>query len=145
MTDHEIDLAIMTDERYGIATLRLADAQSAFAPTYRYYFTAGVPGLPALLTAGHGMEIPYVFDLIGGRGGTEVAELARVMGEYWASFVTEGKPSAKGAPEWPEYETGKRETMVLGSRAELVEDPTRERHAAWEGVAFETSRWYILD
>jgi para-nitrobenzyl esterase len=140
----EIDQEVMTDERYGVATLRLADAQSAFAPTYRYYFTAGIPGLPASMTAGHGMELPFVFGLIPEMD-SPTNELARIMGEYWASFISTGKPRAAKAPEWPEYNRSTRLTMILGPVVEVVSDPTAERHNAWNDVLIETSRWYQLE
>jgi para-nitrobenzyl esterase len=143
-TSAEIDREIMTDERYGVATLRLADAQSAFAPTYRYYFTAGVPGLPPSTTAGHGMDIPYVFGLIP-ETDSATDELVRIMGEYWASFISTGKPRAAKAPEWPEYTCPPRPTMIFGPFAEVADDPTADRHKTWDDVSIETSRWYQRD
>ncbi len=134
----------MTDERYGVATLKLADAQSAVAPTYRYYFGAGVPGLPPAMTGGHGTESPFTFGLLPKMNST-TDELVRVMGEYWASFISTGKPTAEKAPEWPEFTRPTRPTMVFGPVVEVVNDPTAERHKAWDEIAIRTSRWYKLD
>jgi para-nitrobenzyl esterase len=143
-TASEIDQDIMTDERYGVINLRLADAQSAFAPTYRSYFTAAIPGIPAAMTAGHGMDIPFVFGLLP-EINSPTDELVRVMGEYWASFISTGKPVAANAPKWPSYNPSTRPTMVFGPTAQVVDDPTTERHGAWSDVTWSTSRWYQLD
>ena len=46
----------MSDERYGIPTIRLADAQSRHSPVWRYRFDAAVPGISRRLAGGHGMD-----------------------------------------------------------------------------------------
>jgi hypothetical protein len=35
--------------------------------------------------------------------------------------------------------------MIFGPLAEIVNDPTAERHKAWNDVLVETSRWYQPD
>lgn len=146
LSPDQINAALMTDERYGVPTQRVADIQSATAPTYLYYFKAAVPGLPTQLTAAHGMDVPYVFGMIPPTG-TAADDLTRVMGEYWATFISTGSPSAHRAPTWPRYTTTTRHTMVFdavdqANVAEVVNDPHQARRQAWEGATWRTTRWF---
>jgi carboxylesterase type B len=70
-----------------------------------------------------------------------------VMGEYWATFISTGSPSAHRAPTWPRYTTTTRHTMVFdavdqANVAEVVNDPHQARRQAWEGATWRTTRWF---
>ncbi len=85
-------------------------------PVYQFDFAdAGAPpvGTDPTVSRGavHGAELPYLFpgvDYTHARTGTvpqgDSAQLAVWMREYWASFVRDGRPVAKGAPVWPRFD-----------------------------------------
>src|SRR6185312_607635 len=49
-------LAAMGEERYGIPSQRMADAQAGFADVYRYRFDSVSPGMPDSMLGGHGTD-----------------------------------------------------------------------------------------
>ncbi|HTX24885.1 MAG TPA: carboxylesterase family protein [Steroidobacteraceae bacterium] len=59
--------------------------------------------------APHASEIPFVFDTVAARYGSDLtsadATAARTMHRYWAAFASRGKPDVAGEPAWPGYET----------------------------------------
>ncbi len=69
------------------------------------------------LGAAHGFEIPFVFNrfehlgdadrlLFGKRTRADRERLSRAMGQYWASFARDGRPSCANGPAWPAYRDG---------------------------------------
>jgi para-nitrobenzyl esterase len=124
--------ALMTDERYGIPSTRLADAQSAHAPTYRFYADLPVPGLPPEARGAHGSEVPYVFGLLPAE-----TPLSQAMQRHWASFVRDGAPGA----DWPRYSPADRATMVFADDAAVVHDPAGADRRAWDGLTWPSGTW----
>ena len=90
------------------------------------------------------MEIPYKFNLVqpagsqGGRGGgmtvsgPESEKAAHNMSEMWSTFARTGRPSAKGQPEWPAYDTKTRATMEIDAQCRVVNDPYGLERRMWE-------------
>jgi para-nitrobenzyl esterase len=81
-------------------------------PTYVYHFGY----VPAPMRermpygAGHGSEVPYVFNTLNARWGApettpEDHELARTMNSYWVNFAKTGDPNGERLPHWPVYDT----------------------------------------
>ncbi|MFH0757670.1 MAG: carboxylesterase family protein [Bacteroidota bacterium] len=69
--------------------------------------------------AGHGSEVPYVFNTLHARrGATEATpedkKLAEMMNTYWANFAKTGNPNGEGLPPWPLYNTQKEEILDIG-------------------------------
>jgi len=129
--------AVMTDERYGIPTLRLVDGQSRHAPTWRYRFDGALPGLPSSMAAGHGTDVVFAWAVGGGDLGDPAAtELSRVMHGAWGSFVRDGKV------DWTPYSSATRPTMIMGTPARLEEDPNASRRAAWGDDPWPSSTWF---
>ena len=56
-------------------------------------------------------------------GNPEAQTLAKRASTAWANFARNGKPSAKGLPDWPEYSLDKRETMILCATPHVESDP----------------------
>jgi para-nitrobenzyl esterase len=56
----------------------------------------------------HATEIPYVFNTVAARYGSELAPAdaaaARAMHAYWVGFAKTGAPAAQGQPAWPAYD-----------------------------------------
>jgi para-nitrobenzyl esterase len=76
-----------------------------------------------MIGAGHGSEIPYVFDSwrqspMGGRFMTERdrAEAAMVHA-CWVAFAKQGSPVCPGAPMWPAYRKDGDELLDFGATA----------------------------
>jgi para-nitrobenzyl esterase len=93
-------VAVMSDERYGIPTTRLADAQSKHAPVWRSRYDGPYTGLPdplpeefqamaAQAEAGHGSDGSGIW--LGGDG------LAGLMHQAWGALATAGSPAAGSA------------------------------------------------
>jgi para-nitrobenzyl esterase len=134
-------VAVMTDERYGIPTARLADAQSAHAAVWRSRYDGPITIPPGLgLPAGpapafHGTDGPPIWN---GSGG-----LAQILHEVWGQFATGNHPSAAGLPAWPRYDPGHRTTMIFdegGSRT--ADDPRGAERAAWDGREWQSGTWW---
>ena len=98
--------------------------------TYMYLFGRGNPEKP-LFGAGHGVELPYVFNnttaYVSG-GGTVDPVLADKISSMWINFAKTGNPGIEGF-EWPEYTLDNRATMVVGqdSSITIVNDPKGEQ------------------
>lgn len=120
VTEEEFRRQAMGDVVF-VAPSRWIAAQAADGkPSFLYYFSylasmrrGKVPG------AGHGTEIPYVFQTW---GGTPLARLltpedksmSRMMSECWVTFARTGKPSCAGAPAWPAYDAARDVQMEFG-------------------------------
>ncbi|MFC0541093.1 carboxylesterase/lipase family protein [Kutzneria chonburiensis] len=124
--------AVMTDERYGIPTLRLVDAQSSFAPTWRYLFDGTLPGA---IPAAHGTDVAFAWG-IGDFGDPAANELSRAMHTAWGSFVRDGKVP------WTPYSTATRPTMIMATPPRLEDDPGSTRRQAWGDLTWPSGTWF---
>jgi para-nitrobenzyl esterase len=79
--------------------------------------------------AGHGSEVPFVFNTLHARWGApaeatpEEKELARIMNTYWTNFAKTGDPNGKGVPNWPLYDTKKEEMLDIELDGKTVAKP----------------------
>ncbi|MFD7585192.1 carboxylesterase/lipase family protein [Kitasatospora sp. NPDC059811] len=145
-TEGRVVNAMLTDQTERIPTLRLAEAQSRWRPTYVYQFdwhVPYVPGLPAAQNLGamHTLELPFVF---GGldlgaipRGAQTVAaqrpELTRLserMADAWASFARQGDPG------WPSYTADARATRIWDLNPSVQYAPHDDERALWDDYTF---------
>lgn len=108
------------DRVFTMPALELAEAHaSAGHPTYVYRFSQRSTAMDGRLGACHGMEIPFVFGLVGaanvegfvGEVGEDAAQLSALMAGSWAAFSRTGSPS-HGEFEWRPFEGGT--VMELG-------------------------------
>jgi para-nitrobenzyl esterase len=106
--------AAVTDGVFSCVGDGIAGALAAQAPVYAYEFNDPAPPtpdplrrLPFPVRASHSLELRYIFDM-GGAPPMSPAQtaLSDQMIDYWASFVKDGKPSAAGAPQWPQFTAG---------------------------------------
>jgi para-nitrobenzyl esterase len=84
--------------------------------TYLYWFTRQRPGGRP---AGHGAELPFVFNLLGRvRGEVDDAdrELSLLMIGYWVRFARNGDPNGDNAPTWPRYRASSDQSLELGDQ-----------------------------
>ena len=106
-------------------------AKQAGAPVYSYMFTFESPVLDGVAMAWHCAELPYVFAnaalvKTATGGGTEALALSDKMSEAWVNFARNGKPSAKGLPDWPPYTSDAAATMILDSQSRVASDLDRK-------------------
>jgi para-nitrobenzyl esterase len=52
-------------------------------------------------------------------------KVSRIMQEYFANFIKTGDPNGPGLPNWPTFDTGRRMTIDVDTRAELEKVRTR--------------------
>jgi len=142
----ELRLAIMTDERYGLPTTRLADAQSGHALVWRSRWDGPFTGLPdplpaALRPVAAGMHAAHGSD--GSAVWTGGTGLAGQLHEAWGHFVTTGTPAAPSLPGWPAYRVPDRDTMIFApSGPYLAADPRPAERTAWDGLTWESGTWW---
>jgi len=106
-------LASTRDALYGWTAERLVRKQAALGqPAYLYLFDHGYPAMDrADLHAFHASELPFVFGTFDGTpprwpkvpDAAGERALSETMLDYWAGFVRDGTPVARGAPAWPAY------------------------------------------
>lgn len=128
--------AIQGDWYIRMPVLRLADAHAKNAKTsstYMYEFAWRSPQFNGLLGAGHGGEIPFVFDTLDKGteplgGTTPPQQLADIMHAAWVAFA------ANGDCGWPKYDLGRRRTMRFDTTSAVVDDPRSAERQLWEGV-----------
>ncbi|USU03466.1 carboxylesterase family protein [Sphingomonadaceae bacterium OTU29LAMAA1] len=107
-------LAATRDALYGWTAERLVRKQAALGkPAYLYMFDHGYPAMDqADLHAFHASELPYVFGTLTATpprwpkipAAASEQALSEAMLDYWASFVRDGRPVAKGAAPWAAYD-----------------------------------------
>jgi len=118
-------------------------------PTYVYQFGFVSPPQRerSKYGAGHGSELPFVFNTLNARWGTtteptpEEKELAKNMNTYWANFAKTGNPNGERLPVWPPYDTRKEEILDIDLDGKAVgkADPRKARLDVIE-KAFEKNR-----
>jgi len=135
------DLLIgIASEGARLRSIQLAERKAAGgpAPVFMYLFNWQSDFLGGLFKAGHGLEIPFVFDITDdvGMAGDRPDKygLASQMSQAWAAFARNGNPNHPGLPKWEPYTANHRATMLFDVPSKLALDPLREELDAWAGV-----------
>jgi para-nitrobenzyl esterase len=143
-----IGVAVLSAERYGIPTHRLALAASAHAPVWRYRYDGCPPGMPGVLAGGHGMDALAVWGADGfadlAAAGDEQARLCLAMSGAWAAFARGAAPAAGLLPAWPQYSAGDELTMILDSEPRAEGHPRQAESRLWAGRAWASETWWEL-
>jgi para-nitrobenzyl esterase len=134
--------AFMTDFRFRIPALRLAEAQSQYQTNvFSYLFNYQSPAMGGALGACHALEIPFVFGSLGEKQrkiypqrSPETDVLSGKMMEAWTAFARTGNPTHQQIPRWVPYDLKKRGNMIFGSEVILGEDPFGQERKIWEGL-----------
>ena len=146
-----IRLAVLSAERYGIPTNRLALAQAAHAPVWRYRFDGCPPGLPAQLAAGHGMDMFAVWAAGSVARPADPADpadpqarLCVQTADAWAAFARGEPPAAAGLPAWPRFDAAAELTMILDTTSQVEQHPRRAEFELWRDRTWQSGTWWEL-
>jgi para-nitrobenzyl esterase len=135
------DLLIgISSERFRVPSIQLAERKAAGgpAPVFLYQFNYESDFLGGLFKAGHGMEIPFVFDHVdsvpftGTRSGRH--ELAAAVSKAWGAFAHTGDPNHAGLPKWLPYSGQSRNTMIFDLPCRAAIDPYGEEIDVWRNL-----------
>jgi para-nitrobenzyl esterase len=155
LDDTGIGVAVLGAERYGIPTYRLALAQAAHAPVWRYRYDGCPPGMPAAVAGGHGMDMLAVWGAGGcselAAAGDEQARLGLAMAAAWAGFARGEPPAPAGQaagagllPPWPQFSAGEELTMVLAPPPRLESQPGTAETGIWSGRTWPSGTWWQI-
>lgn len=124
---------------FGSAVWQIAQAHSAFAPTYVYRYDYATTALKLSgMGATHATELLAVFDVYRSKFGRLLAagvdsRPARKVSDdiqgRWLAFADRAVPGA----DWPQYTRDERAVIVLDRRRRVEFDPHSDRRRAWEG------------
>jgi para-nitrobenzyl esterase len=147
-----ISVAVLSAERYGVPTHRLALAQAAHAPVWRYRYDGCPPGIPADLAGGHGLDMLAVWGADSftapARSEAPQARLAQAMAAAWAAFARGESPVASlwdGRPlAWDNFGARDESTLVLSDDPHLEQHPRRAEFDIWAGKTWISGTWWDL-
>jgi para-nitrobenzyl esterase len=66
--------------------------------------------------SGHGSDVPYAFQTLGGRQGApkpEDLKLSDLISSYWVNFAKNGDPNGSDLPKWPAFAENDSKVMVF--------------------------------
>ena len=139
-TAWDLWVAIMSERRFRVPSMRLAERHSTHTPeTYAYLFTWKSPGWNGRLGAGHEVQGPFVFgtldapdsrDLV--PAGTPVGALPELMQDAWVAFARTGSPRTRDLAGWEPYTAARRTTMLLGTTTGSVDAPNEAERRFWD-------------
>ncbi|MDV3133373.1 carboxylesterase/lipase family protein [Mycobacterium sp. 29Ha] len=128
------------DFTFGSLVWQIADARSAYAPTYVYRYDYAPRTLRWLgLGATHATELLAVFGgyqtrlgrLISAVGDKRSAErVTHDVQRRWNAFARTGTPGE----DWPRYVCAERAVMIIDETSYVAHDPEASRRKAWQGV-----------
>lgn len=120
--------ALLTDRFFLLPALAVAEARAdGPAPTYVYEFA----WQHAQVGAGHGLDVPFVFDNLSAEGAELVAghnapeDLADEMHAAWIRFANADDPG------WPPYGSDRPVMVFDTGGAKIQYDPRRDERTVW--------------
>jgi para-nitrobenzyl esterase len=102
-------------------------AQKGQGNAYQYYFNYN-PRNPEA-GSGHGSDVPYAFQTLGGGMGgpsPEDSALSDMINGYWINFARTGDPNGPGLPEWPAFTEDGQQVMVFDEAPSARPVPNRD-------------------
>ena len=104
------------------AQLLVREMERTNTPGWTYYFDYVRGRGRNSQGAGHGSEVPFVFDSVLLPSARD-REIMDAMQGHWIQFAKAGDPNGSGLPKWPAYSSANPTTLVYGQdriRAELA-------------------------
>ncbi len=121
--------ALLTDRFFLLPAIAVAEARAdGPAPTYLYEFAWRHPQVGA----GHGLEVPFVFDNLSAEGADLVAgsdaphDVAADMHAAWTGFA------ATGDPGWPAFAVSRPVRVFDSGGGSVQDDPRSAERACWQ-------------
>jgi para-nitrobenzyl esterase len=142
---------IASDKMFGSEAVLLAERRVAkrTGATYMYFFDWEAPGD---FRAGHGLEVPFVFDnldkapaLCSTGSDSQLNEFAENVSTAWVTFARTGRPGHSRLPYWPPYELGSRSTMRLDCCCDLMNDPRHSDRLAMQSFGTQWCPHTLID
>ncbi|MHA1624573.1 MAG: carboxylesterase/lipase family protein [Promethearchaeota archaeon] len=138
----EIRDAIMTDIVFRILSTRLAEIHKKYQPnTYMYLFEWPSPWMDGKLGAPHAIEVSFAFGTCDKPGtevycgkGKDVDELSSKVMDSWISFAKTGNPNHENIPNWPQYDSEKRATLIFDKNIKVVNAPLELERKTWDDI-----------
>jgi para-nitrobenzyl esterase len=138
----ELFSALETDRIFRIPAVRLAEVHAKrHGRIHNYIFTWPSPAARGILGSCHALELGFVFGTnhISGMPqfagtGPVVERLATEIQDAWLAFARNGNPSCETLGAWPEYETSRRATMILGAKSGAENAPYEGERRAWDAI-----------
>jgi para-nitrobenzyl esterase len=117
----------LTDTLFRNSMVRIMDAAANAGSTcYSWMLTIESEALDGALRSTHALELFYLWNwayIVPGMAGPNPPKtLGPAMREYWANFARTGKPTAKGEPDCPAYDTTHRPVLILDAERRIEED-----------------------
>ena len=134
MTVEERRVRSTTAEEYWIPSVRVAEAQCAYGPTwmYRLDYTRATGRFAG--EAYHTEELGLVWNRLSATAPEEEKRLAGRVHEAWVAFLKGRVPAAEGLPVWPQYNVTSRQTMLLDAVSHVEGDPAGPERRLWQGT-----------
>jgi para-nitrobenzyl esterase len=136
-------LELLGDTMFGIPALRLAEAAcSAHEPvwTMRMDYLLSVPPFDKV-GATHLTDVLLIFEAstnwsktVARDGTLEDKAVSDAFQKLIAGFAREGRPASPRLPEWPQYDTSTRATLIFDSECRVENDPLSTQRRAWDGI-----------
>jgi para-nitrobenzyl esterase len=122
---------------------RAAEEASSAGPggwLYRFDLPANLPDFDQL-GATHGSEIAFTFNTFANpdthaltfhdRDSPVVRKVARAWSHTIIRFARTGQPAGGGLPDWPRYDAGKRECLIIDDDFRIEADPDQQHRQLW--------------
>lgn len=120
-TDPSLWNNLYGDVYFGLSTILLVrEMERVKTPSWTYYFDYVRNRGGNSQGAGHGSEVPYLFDQVMFAGESE-RRIIRDMQGHWIQFAKTGNPNGHGLPNWPAHKPNKPITMVYGQTQRKAE------------------------
>jgi para-nitrobenzyl esterase len=137
MTTEQLRIRAATAEEYWVPSIRMADAHlkgGGHAWMYRLDFAESSGLLRGY--AFHSLDTKLVWDRPSAQveNAAAEAELARQMSHAWVAFMRGEVPVSSGVPDWPEYRSDTRPTMIFNTQNQIQQAPQEAELRLWDGV-----------
>jgi para-nitrobenzyl esterase len=150
----DILVAIMSINMMGLGSVVIAERKTKQKGAPAYLYNLGyksevlIPDTNYPLGSPHVLDISFKFyneqpqkDGSPGKSHWAGAKPERFvashnMAELWSTFARTGKPSAKGAPDWPAYNLKDRSTMRIDTKCEVIDNRYAEELKMWREIGW---------
>ena len=137
MNDYQRRIRALTAEEYWIPSIRATDALlQGGGQAWVYLLDFVESSGPLAGYSYHTLDLPLVWDRPHPDPANAEAEaaLAKRVHRAWAAFIRGEAPSASGLPQWPQYSSESRPTMVFDNESRVVQNPQEVELKLWDGV-----------